>query len=317
MATFGIVSSKSKISLKTEYRGFPLTFVNGMRRILLSDIPTVVIRDVQILDNTTQMPHEMLKHRMEMLPVNVQHTDSGTIKDAVIELRLLPQTEPSMITTDDFVVQSGYEGVLMKDRELGTPLLFLRVRKGESVHIKGKLAVEKGSQVCTATMSYHVDPERAEMDKKKYVEGGGDPRVFDNFYIQKSYSVDDRGRPNWIDVSVESVGVVSPKELIRLALAELKRQVNSWMENASENITREKEENVYSVKLDQGGHTVGALLQEVIYHSEDVSFVSYDIPHPMKPTMILRFITEKKPETVLKDAHSRVNEYCEIVEKGL
>jgi DNA-directed RNA polymerase subunit L len=317
MATFGIVSSKSKISLKTEYRGFPLTFVNGMRRILLSDIPTVVIRDVQILDNTTQMPHEMLKHRMEMLPVNVQHTDSGTIKDAVIELRLLPQTEPSMITTDDFVVQSGYEGVLMKDRELGTPLLFLRVRKGESVHIKGKLAVEKGSQVCTATMSYHVDPERAEMDKKKYVEGGGDPRVFDNFYIQKSYSVDDRGRPNWIDVSVESVGVVSPKELIRLALAELKKQVNSWMENASENITREKEENVYSVKLDQGGHTVGALLQEVIYHSEDVSFVSYDIPHPMKPTMILRFITEKKPETVLKDAHSRVNEYCEIVEKGL
>jgi DNA-directed RNA polymerase subunit L len=317
MATFGIVSSKSKISLKTEYRGFPLTFVNGMRRILLSDIPTVVIRDVQILDNTTQMPHEMLKHRMEMLPVNVQHTDSGTIKDAVIELRLLPQTEASTITTDDFVVQSGYEGVLMKDRELGTPLLFLRVRKGESVHIKGKLAVEKGSQVCTATMSYHVDPERAEMDKKKYVEGGGDPRVFDNFYIQKSYSVDDRGRPNWIDVSVESVGVVSPKELIRLALAELKKQVNSWMENASENITREKEENVYSVKLDQGGHTVGALLQEVIYHSEDVSFVSYDIPHPMKPTMILRFITEKKPETVLKDAHSRVNEYCEIVEKGL
>jgi DNA-directed RNA polymerase subunit L len=317
MATFGIINTKSKVSMTSEFRNFPLTFVNGLRRVLLSEIPTVVIRDVQIIQNTTQMPHEMLKHRMELLPVNVQHTDSSTIKDAIVELRVLTQPESTTITTDDFVVQSGHEHLLMKDRDLNTPILFLRMKAGESVHIKGKLAVEKGSQVCTASMQYTVDPERAEIDKKKYVEAGNDPRVFDNFYIQKSYYVDERGRPNWININIETVGVLSPRDIMKLAISELKRQIDSWMNNASENITREKEENVYHIKLDQGGHTIGALMQEIIYHSDDSDFVSYDIPHPMRPTMILRFITTKKPESILKDAHKRIQEYCDIVEKGL
>jgi len=316
MATFS-VPKKNAIHLTSEFRNFPLTFVNGMRRVMLSQIPTVVVRDVQILENTTQLPHEMLKHRMELLPIDVLHTDSTIIRDAEIRLRIEPHPEDRVITTDDFTVESGRDNLIMRDRDLKTPLLFLRVRKGEQVYVRAKLAVEKASQVCTASMAYHVDPERAEKDKKKYVEGGGDPRVFDNFYIQKSYSVDEIGRPNWIDMSVESVGVLQPKEIIKLAVAEIKQQLDSWMTNALEKITRESEKDVYNIKLDQGGHTIGALLQEVIYHSKDVSFVSYDIPHPMKPTMVLRWCGSKKPEDLLKDTQKTIHEYCDIVEKGL
>jgi DNA-directed RNA polymerase subunit L len=315
MATFSI-SKKNPVHLTSEFRNFPLTFVNGMRRVMLSQIPTVVVRDVQILENTTQMPHEMLKHRMELLPIDLLHTDSTIIRDAEIQLKLHSHPEDRVITTDDFVVESGRDNIIMRDRDLKTPLLFLRVRKGEYVFVKAKLAVEKASQVCTASMSYHIDPERAEKDKAKYVEGGGDPRVFDNFYIQKSYSIDEIGRPNWVDVSVESVGVLESKNIMKLAVAELRQQVDSWVTNALEKITREPD-NVYNVKLDQGGHTVGALLQEVMYHSKDVTFVSYDIPHPMKPTMIVRWCSEKKPEDLLKDTQKTIHEYCEIVEKGL
>lgn len=317
MATFEVISKKGRVSNKTEFRNFPLTFVNGMRRTLLSNVPTVVVRDVQILANTTQMPHEMLRHRLELLPINVLHTDASIIRDCVIELRLLPQPEDKLITTDDFVVDSGRAGVLMRDRDLDTPLLFLRVRKGETVHVKAKLAVEKGSQVCTASMAYHIDPERAKTAKEKYVAEGNDPRVFDNFYIQKSYSIDELGRPNWIDLNVESVGVMTPNEIMKLAVNELRKEVDAWMSNALENVTREKEAGVYHIKLDQGGHTVGALLQEVMYHSKDVTFVSYDIPHAMKPTMVLRFVTEKNPDLLLKETQKTVHEYCAIVEKGL
>jgi DNA-directed RNA polymerase subunit L len=316
MATFS-VQKKNAVNLSSEFRNFPLTFVNGLRRILLSQIPTVVIRDVQILDNTTQLPHEMLKHRMELLPVDVLHTDAHIIKDCSIQLKITGVTENTEITTDDFEITGGRKDVLMRDRDLKTPLLFLRMRKGETVHVKAKLAVEKASQVCTASMAYHVDPERAENDKKKYVDQGGDPRVFDNFYIQKSYSIDDIGRPNWIDLGVESVGVQPPKDIMKLAVYELRHQVDQWVTNALERITRESEKNVCNIKLDQGGHTVGALVQEVMYHSKDVNFVSYDIPHPMKPTMIVRWCSEKKPEELLKQTQKAVHEYCEIVEKGL
>jgi DNA-directed RNA polymerase subunit L len=317
MAAFEVISTKAKVSLKSEFRNFPITFVNGLRRVALSDLPIVVIRDIQILDNTTQMPHEMLKHRMEMLPVNVYHTDTNIIRDAIVELRVFPQEQDMMATTDNFTVESGRENLIMRDRELGTPLLFLRIRKGESVHIKGKLAVEKGSQVSNVSYAFHIDPERADDDRKKFVESGKDVREFNNFYIQKSYSIDKIGRPNWIDLGIESVGVMSAKDIMRLAVAELKRQIDSWMENALENITREAENNVYHVKLDQGGNTVGYLVQEVMYNSGNVSFASYDPVHPLRPTTVVRFVTQEKPELLLKETQKTIHEYCDIVEKGL
>jgi DNA-directed RNA polymerase alpha subunit len=101
--------------LTAELVYFPVGFVNGLRRLILSGIPTVVIRDVQILENMTQMPHEMMKHRMEMLPVNVTPDESAIIKDAKIELRIATPKESKVITTDDFTIESGREGILMKD----------------------------------------------------------------------------------------------------------------------------------------------------------------------------------------------------------
>ena len=319
MASFVVKNvSKDTFHLNAEFQGFPLTLVNGLRRIALSEIPTVVVRDVQIVSNTTQMPHEMLKHRMELLPINVDPSDIAVVKDATIELKLYADPDQNRdITTDDFVIQSGREHIIMRDRDLDTPLLFLRVKKGEIVHVKSKLAIENGSQVCTAATKFHIDEERAKIDKEKYVEGGGDPRVFDNFQIQKSYSIDELGRPNWIDMCIESVGVLKSKHILKLAVQILKTKLDTWMEEGKEHIARESEKDVYNITLDQGGHTIGALLQEVIYHSKITEFVSYDIPHPLKPTMVLRFLSKEKPEDVLKKAQSIIHEYCEIVEKGL
>ena len=52
--------SNNGYRLDAEFKNVPISFVNGLRRILLSEIPTVVIRDVEILDNSTKMIHEML-----------------------------------------------------------------------------------------------------------------------------------------------------------------------------------------------------------------------------------------------------------------
>jgi len=304
----------------TELKKFPVTFVNSLRRILLTDIPTVVIRDDQILENTTQLPHEMLRHRVEMLPVDVRPTDASTIRDAKIELRILPQTEGGRtIRTNDFTVESSRPTILMNDRDTNAPLLFLRVRPNESVHIKGKLAVETktASQVCTASTTWHVDPVRAKEDKRIFVdENGGSPIVFDNFYVQRSYSRDERGRPDWIDLDVESVGVIPAKELVKTAVQILRKAVTEYIEAATAKIEKQKD-NEYRIQLDQGGHTVCALLQEVIYSGTDVGFVSYDIPHPLRPDTVLRFHTQKSPESVLTSAQTIVEEYCAIVEKTL
>lgn len=311
--------SNRGFELSCELRNVPVTFVNAIRRILLSAIPTVVIRDIQILDNTTQMPHEMLKHRVEMLPVNVSPDDATMIRDAKIELRIITETKDRIITTDDFVVESGRETLLMKDRDLNTPLHFLKVRAGESVHIKGRLAVENTnvSQVCTVSTQWHIDPDLAKVDRKNFVDSGKDGREFDNFYVQRSYSRDQHGRPNWFDLSIESVGVMKSRDIFKLGMAIFHKRLDDYMKEAIENIQREQEEGSYTISLEQGGHTMGALLQEVIYSDQNVGFVSYDIPHPLRNTMVLRFHTKKVPESVLRTAKETIEEYCSRVEKVL
>jgi len=337
MATLSIISN-SKFNTKLEFRNFPLTFVNSLRRIVLSDIPTVVIRDVQIITNTSQMPHEMLKHRMELLPVNVEHTNTQIIKECSLELKVTPQKDYNKVTTDDFIVTNGRANVLMKDRELDTPLLFLHLKPNEGVHIKAKLAVENSSQVSNTSMSFHVDPQKAEYDRSAYLAKEMDKRkqqavsmgvewdvesdkkfidednkIFDNHYIQRSYSKDLTGRPDWIDFSVESVGVLNAKEIIRLAVQRFKTKIDEWLKEAVDNIQKG---DGYTIKT-KGNHTVGSVAQEIIYNSGDVTFVSYDIPHPLKPDMVIKLVTDKQPEDILKDFKKDFQGYCEILEKEL
>ena len=80
-------TSNRGFELSCDFVNFPISFVNALRRILLSNIPTVATQNIEIITNTTQLPHEMLKHRVEMLPINVLPSDSATIKDAKIELK--------------------------------------------------------------------------------------------------------------------------------------------------------------------------------------------------------------------------------------
>lgn len=323
MASIEAVKTSNKgHEMTCELKNVPVSFVNALRRTLLNGIPTVVIRDVQILENTTQIPHEMLKHRVEMLPVDVLPTDAGTIKEAKIELHVLPDKgakDIRIITTDDFKIESAREKLLMRDRDLNTPILFLKMRPNETVRITASLAVENElvSQVCTATTRWHIDEERAKAARKAYEEAGNDVRVFDNTLYQREYSRDARGRPNWFDLSVESVGVISATDLLKMAVSILRKKVDEYMKEALENIQREADEGSYTVALPQGGHTVGYLFQEVMYSDANVNFVAYDIPHPLKNIMVLRFNTKKAPEAVLNLAKTTIEEYCSVVEKGL
>ena len=314
MATIeGQTSANCGYEYHCEFKNYPATFVNSIRRILLTDIPTVVISNVEILENTSQIPHEMIKHRVEMLPVRVQPTDAQMIRDTKIELRLMPSPDARTITTNDFAAD-----VLMGDRDTNEPLQFIKLRPNEVVHIKAGLSVETktASQVCVSTLSYHTDPELVKEDREAFLEDGGEAAVFNNFYIQKSYSKDEKGRPNWINLDVESNGVIPARELVKMAGKILKQKLDEYLEEALANIARHKD-NEYSISLKIGGHTELALLQEVLYSDMNVNFVSYDIPHPLKSDTLVRIHSSALPETLLKNAQDKINNYCSILEKSV
>lgn len=302
-----------------ELRNVPASFANAIRRILLTGIPTVSVKDVQILENSSQLPHEMLKHRMEMLPLNVRASETRIISETKLELRVPSLDAPQEITTRHFIVHGDRKDVLLKDDD-GNDLLFLNLRGGEAVHVIARLGVDAidVSQVSTVSYGFHIDEERARLDKDEYLADlDEDDRVlaekeFDNFYIQRSYHRDAKDQADWFDFFIESWGVLAPRELLRQAFGLLKHRVQEW---SKASLTREGSLNVIASTTET--HTIGALVQRVLLDNGRVTRAFYDVPHPLLTKMVIKFETSESPEAVLADAVSTIVKWCDALDTQL
>jgi DNA-directed RNA polymerase alpha subunit len=307
--------------LDAELKGVPVSFVNGLRRILLAEIPTVVVSNVQILENSSSMTHEMIRHRTEMLPVNVRAEEVAVVRDTKLELRVVADKEPREVTTDDFITTGPRGDVLLKDRDLGTPLLFMVLKPGESIHIKANIVIQstKASQVCVSTYRNHIDPDVAKVDRDTFVSQAGDDlaaqreaaRIFDTFHIQRCFHRNkETGRPDWFDLTVESIGVTPAKDLVKKAAEVLQEKINEF---AKLPILRE-DEGWYRVEIPNETHTLGALVQEMIYISNTTEFVSVDFGHPLVPRLVIRFNSKTSaPEDIIQRFKQEASALCENV----
>jgi DNA-directed RNA polymerase subunit L len=307
--------------LDTELKNVPVGFVNALRRILLAEIPVVVVSHVEILDNTTSMTHEMLRHRVEMLPVKVKPEETGVIRDTKLELRYLTSPETREISSDDFVITGPRPDVLMHDRDLDTPMHFLTLKPNESLHIKASLSVAPTgmSHVCISTFRNHIDQETVERDRLKFISQAGEEesarreaaQLYDTFHIQRSFHRNkETGRPDWFDLTVESIGVLEARDLLVRAATLLKDKITEWVKTP---ILREGE-GWYRMEMEGETYTLGQLLQEVIYAGDLVEFVSRDIGHPLTPKLVIRFQTKSsQPEAVVEKCRADAIALCENV----
>lgn len=296
-----------------EVKDVPPQFPNAIRRVLLNEMPVVEVANVHIHTNSTLMPNEMMVLRTELLPVNVRPTEEDLIRTAKLTLNVTADDTEKRVYTSDFKVAGGRTDILLKDRDLGTPLFFMKVKPTETIHLTAGLRVNpSSSHVCVATYSYHVDEERAQNDLDEFLadnEGWNEAeQVFNNFYRQRSYHRNEKGRPDWFDFQVESIGVIPARELVKDAINVVKKNVLAWCTNE---VVREGEPNVYQIMTDTGGHTVGALVQAILYESGLCKFVSYDVPHPLRTDMKVRFLTERTPEEILTYVKTKITELCD------
>jgi DNA-directed RNA polymerase I and III subunit RPAC1 len=66
-----VLDRPSENELVFEMVGIDASFANALRRILLSDVPTVAIEHVYMWNNTSIVHDEVLAHRMGLIPLNV------------------------------------------------------------------------------------------------------------------------------------------------------------------------------------------------------------------------------------------------------
>jgi DNA-directed RNA polymerase subunit D len=55
-------------SMKIEFEGVPLAVANAIRRLIISEVPTMAVEEVLIIENSSGMTNEVLAHRISLIP---------------------------------------------------------------------------------------------------------------------------------------------------------------------------------------------------------------------------------------------------------
>jgi DNA-directed RNA polymerase I and III subunit RPAC1 len=66
-----IITSLSPKTIEFDLIGIDPSFSNAFRRIMLSEVPTMAIETVFVLQNTSIMADEVLSHRLGLIPLNI------------------------------------------------------------------------------------------------------------------------------------------------------------------------------------------------------------------------------------------------------
>ncbi len=69
------IESLTKDRIVFRLKNVPLSYANSLRRIIISEVPTMAIEFVNIKENTSPVHDEYIAHRMGLLPLQSSTVD--------------------------------------------------------------------------------------------------------------------------------------------------------------------------------------------------------------------------------------------------
>lgn len=279
--------------------------INSLRRIILSEIPSVVFEttpyeknQAEIEINTSRFNNEIIKQRLSCIPIHINDT-SFPVDDYIMILDKKNTTDSIIfITTEDFQIKNiKTEKFLSKDkvREIFPPneitgdyILFLRLRpninnKQDGEHIKMKckfiinIAKNNYSYNLASTCAYNsiVDIDEVQiawMQKEKLLIEKNTSKSDIEFQKKdfmnlnaKKYIV-----KNSFKFTLESVGIYTNFRLIELACLIINKKLSNLINKLQSNdnlINRVNNtmENCYEIVLENEDYTIGKIIEYVLY----------------------------------------------------
>lgn len=307
-----------------------VSVANALRRTLLSDIDIVVMdtniknKKIKINKNTTRFNNEILKQRLDCIPIHIKDLD--TIDDLLIEINEINDTDSlAYITTKDFRIKNMSTDTYLDEgvtRQIFPPdpltkgyILFSRLRPKISQNIPGQeLQIECGLTISNAskngahnvvsTCGYANTPDRveqnsqwsqieSELESKEY--NANDIELFrKNWYLLKGKRF---YKENSFDFKIESIGIHTNMELINIASDIIIRKLNKIYEDC-QNDKLETEKNITSISnslditLKNEDYTIGKLIEYILheeyYKKSILSYVGFIKMHPHDTDSIIR-----------------------------
>eukprot|EP00917_Polyrhabdina_sp_WS-2016_P009083 GHVP01020313.1.p1 GENE.GHVP01020313.1~~GHVP01020313.1.p1 ORF type:complete len:259 (-),score=49.49 GHVP01020313.1:1589-2365(-) len=230
--------------LKIKVSETKLSFMNSLRRIMYSELPTIAIDLVEITKNTSSMPDEYISHRLGLIPLrseeakNINYTRDCTCLKycprCSIELSLnvsCNSDEVIHITSDDLNTELASVRPCTYGNNSG--VLIMKLRKGQEIRLKciAKKGIgkehSKWSPVCGVGFEY--DP----LNKLRHTRLIAEKDA--NIEWPKSKNADHTDiteyvpgkEPDEFFLCIETTGVLSPREVLEESLFVLERKLTA------------------------------------------------------------------------------------------
>ena len=253
---------KSNDTLNFDIKGCNSSFVNSLRRVIISEIKTCGFRteeyeesDLKVITNTSSLHNEFLLHRIGMIPINIKNVNETDISKYKFILNVSNKTQDIQdITTEQIEVLNTETGkkednqeFFPKDPITGDNILITRLKPtpdgaGEQIHIEGKCSIGIGkehirfSPVSKIVFINKIDPEIYSEELKKYIEQHSELSEEDatrKFRIEESerhFYVDENGDPNMFEFTLESIGIIPPERIAYEGLNQIILKLKTFSE---------------------------------------------------------------------------------------
>ena len=267
-------------SIEFEIKNISKSIVNAIRRTCLSNIQNTAFDQVSFKVNTTSLHDEFLKHRIELIPVLLERFD--LISNYTFKLHVTNKpNEPTYVTTNDIEVFEVIDGiekkVVFKNMFIQEPNPILITRFPTIIDDKEiqELNVEFKLRVGTGIIHTKYSPTTICVSipqKDKNDETNNDTYKF----------------------KLESVGLVSPTEIVTKSFVSIGELLNTMQKDLSDNnIQINTVENFRGIEFvfEKQSATTGYMIQEMMYelfYNKEISHVSYHETHPLENTLAFR-----------------------------
>lgn len=302
-----------------------LSIINSIRRIILTEIPVVGFygeeeTSIEMISNTGPLHNEFMKHRIGLIPINVDEkiTDNYEDNDYKFELNVNNTGSSTInITTADF--KGSY-----KDKELSKTelkelfpmnpvtkenILITRLRPNEELHfiataIKRTAKTNASFSSVSLANLYYIEDEKESSKKDNILDK------------HRSYYKNKYGDPTLIKFEIESINKLSYKYLFSKAIEILINKLEKLIDNINNNEINIEPvpNNPFSVNfhIDNEDDTLGNVIQSVLHNKYirenkkfkniNCNYIGYICPHPLKKLMIIRITLENQTnEEIFKE----------------
>ena len=299
------ITGEDNNQLKFTISGANVSIVNGIRRILLSNIPTVVFRtfpyaenkcDIKI--NTTRFNNEILKQRLSCIPIHI--TDlSIPLEQYLVKVHVKNDSDMiEFVTTEDFkiinttndkeIAKSDRDKIFPKNKTTGQYIDFCRLRPKLADNLEG----EELEFTCTMEIASAQENSMYNVVSKAAYGNTIDPQAAHDAWTIKEQELSSSGiegrdleeaKQNWylldgqrhfktdsFDFVLESVGVYENRQLVKLACEEMVKKLlvlNQELDDGSLQVNESVNtiDNSYDIVLQNEDYTVGKVLELILY----------------------------------------------------